>query len=840
MGKIVTFYSYKGGTGRSMALANVAWLLAGRGARVLVVDWDLEAPGLHRYFRPFLHDKELTAFESQGVIDLMVDFSQRLATPPSSGEVRDEKWYQQHADASRWSRRLLWPSGDDARTTRGGHIDFLPAGRQGDAYARRVNSFDWAGFYERCNGGAFMDAMRRSMLAYDWTLIDSRTGVSDTSGICTVQFPDILVTCFTLNFQSIDGTAAVAASARASRPDRPLRILPLPTRLDGNEEKALKAMMAYARASFDDLLEPEIDRDKYWREMGVPYFSRYAYSEKLAPFEDQVSDAASTLPAMERLTSRITGLEATTEAPPEPHRAEALAEFERVPDRLGSRSTAALPMSSLGTIVSRAGYWYRSHRPLLANVVRGAFVLGILAFVWFQMKESPASAVSTLVAGARADMAANEREHAALLIAEAAARLDPAAVVGPDNESTRAVYEGLLALQPFRLFQEKGGTPPADVAFSPNGEWIVGAAPGATAHLLRFPPQGQNTDKPAGYSAAAFSPDSRYLAVGGRNGSLNVLDVGSGSRVWQWENPDPESAWVAAVAFSPNGRLVAAGTDRGQVLIAQTETWRTLGLFQEPKRVGALSFSPDSTYLAAGGEDPNVRLWSYQTTKAVETYGPHEGSVAAMAFAPQPTRGASTGRPSPRVLATVSVDNVLHLWTQTAGNPLEHRIAGVTTMAFNPVGSLIAAGGPASVRLLRSSPGQPPEEQAVLSVPNVGALTFSADGKWLAVAGGEGGVTLWDVATRRQLQQIAVPAPPTSLAISPNGSYLAIATRKGSYAQLLPTEGRALTLPASQVRLLACSQSLQAQLAQEEWKKYFGSEPLRYTCGPSAREAAQK
>jgi len=53
-GQIITFYSYKGGTGRSMALANVGYLLAGRtaprGRGVLLIDWDLEAPGLHRYF----------------------------------------------------------------------------------------------------------------------------------------------------------------------------------------------------------------------------------------------------------------------------------------------------------------------------------------------------------------------------------------------------------------------------------------------------------------------------------------------------------------------------------------------------------------------------------------------------------------------------------------------------------------------------------------------------------------------------------------------------------------------------------------------------------------------
>src|SRR5262245_43489264 len=59
-GRIVTFYSYKGGTGRSMALANVGCLLAQRQAQskgkgVLVIDWDLEAPGLHRFFQDRFH-----------------------------------------------------------------------------------------------------------------------------------------------------------------------------------------------------------------------------------------------------------------------------------------------------------------------------------------------------------------------------------------------------------------------------------------------------------------------------------------------------------------------------------------------------------------------------------------------------------------------------------------------------------------------------------------------------------------------------------------------------------------------------------------------------------------
>ena len=79
LGKIVTFYSYKGGTGRSMALANVAWLLTANGYRVLAIDWDLEAPGLHRYLLPFLRDPELA--ETRGLMDLLWDYSNLVLTP---------------------------------------------------------------------------------------------------------------------------------------------------------------------------------------------------------------------------------------------------------------------------------------------------------------------------------------------------------------------------------------------------------------------------------------------------------------------------------------------------------------------------------------------------------------------------------------------------------------------------------------------------------------------------------------------------------------------------------------------------------------------------------------
>src|SRR5713101_9597969 len=97
LGTVITFYSYKGGTGRTMALANVACLLAQRqieshGKGVLMVDWDLEAPGLHRFFhnrlelslgeglrgftRPGRSSDDVLLEERPGLIDLFLELDQ--------------------------------------------------------------------------------------------------------------------------------------------------------------------------------------------------------------------------------------------------------------------------------------------------------------------------------------------------------------------------------------------------------------------------------------------------------------------------------------------------------------------------------------------------------------------------------------------------------------------------------------------------------------------------------------------------------------------------------------------------------------------------------------------
>jgi MinD-like ATPase involved in chromosome partitioning or flagellar assembly len=283
-GRITTFYSYKGGTGRSMALANFAWIMAACGKHVLAIDWDLEAPGLHRYLRPFLSDPEL--FETDGLIDTFWVLAASALGKASSGANQTASRSEVVEAFEDATRRVDW------KFPSGGYIDFIGAGRQGGTYSERVNSFDWKRFYEL--GGADLLTTEKNHLSarYDWVLIDSRTGVSDTSGVCTIQMPDSIVACFTLNRQSIDGVTAILQSIRAfhsaSVDGSKIEFFPVATRIENAEQARLEVARGYARSALAEFVPRkwQLGLRDYWDKMEIAYRPAYAFEEILAAFGD--------------------------------------------------------------------------------------------------------------------------------------------------------------------------------------------------------------------------------------------------------------------------------------------------------------------------------------------------------------------------------------------------------------------------------------------------------------------------------------------------------------------------------------------------------------------------
>ena len=345
-GQIVTFYSFKGGTGRTMALANVAWILAANGKRVLMADWDLESPGLHGFFRPFMDESENAR---PGIIDFVRGYEWAAveagldpeALQAKSDESRKaaqgvvNKLVDEHIDRVKdYAIPLIWQFPDE------GALYFLSPGKQGNSdYQMALLGLDWENFWNDLYGAQFFDALRVHLKRhYDYVMIDSRAGHSDVADICTVHLPDMVVDCFTLSTQSIEGAAMIARVIR-EHSGRNITILPVPMRIDHAQEENAAAGLTFAVKQFEGLPAGMTDeqRSQYWTEVEVPYRSSYAYEEMLAAFGDRPGSLASLLSSYERIAARITG-GAVNALPPQQ-------EFVRLRTRLlFSRSPASSPL----------------------------------------------------------------------------------------------------------------------------------------------------------------------------------------------------------------------------------------------------------------------------------------------------------------------------------------------------------------------------------------------------------------------------------------------------------------------------------------------------------------
>jgi tetratricopeptide (TPR) repeat protein len=330
-----------------MALANTAWILAANGKRVLIADWDLESPGLHRFFQPFM-DPNISLMP--GVVDFIRRYEwaareeeDRIADLRLAGAAEKQalqaamdRLIDEHVDrVSTYAVPVNWRNFPE-----GGAIDFLTPGRQDNGvYAQALGALDWENLYDHLGGAFFFDALRAKLKdTYDYVLIDSRTGLSDIADICTLHLPDMVVDCFTLSTQGIEGAAKIARQIPLSS-ERDITIYPVPMRIDPTQNDNVIAGLQMAAELFDGLpagLAPR-DRERYWGDIKVPYLPSYAYEETLAAFGDRPGDVNSLLPAYLRIAALITN-DTVDSLPP-------LEEWLRLRTRLQfSRAAARQPL----------------------------------------------------------------------------------------------------------------------------------------------------------------------------------------------------------------------------------------------------------------------------------------------------------------------------------------------------------------------------------------------------------------------------------------------------------------------------------------------------------------
>jgi WD40 repeat protein len=292
--------------------------------------------------------------------------------------------------------------------------------------------------------------------------------------------------------------------------------------------------------------------------------------------------------------------------------------------------------------------------------------------------------------------------------------------------------------------------------------------------------------------SVALTADGRSLVTASVEGELAWWDLESRERTRTLEI----AKGYRALALSPDGRTAAIGFDGGIQLIDV----RT-GAVQEAR--GALAsnpiwllFSSDGKTIVSTGRDGTVTLWDAGSAALLETLRGHARSVRQPVFGPDgetlyttsddgtaiawdisgdrglgrpfrfthdrglhlwPDRHPGRFSPDGRLIAVGLKEQGIGLWDATdltrAGAPLLETGGEVNALAFSPDGETLAAVADYGVATIWDVPSRSLRHGPFPVASYAIGVSLSADGRMLATAG-DGGVTLWDVATGAELGHI--------------------------------------------------------------------------------------
>jgi WD40 repeat protein len=316
-------------------------------------------------------------------------------------------------------------------------------------------------------------------------------------------------------------------------------------------------------------------------------------------------------------------------------------------------------------------------------------------------------------------------------------------------------------------------------------------------------------------TAVAARGDGKQLASASEDGAI---------RIWDLSNEDEHRAMTEAtdslwaVAFSPDGkRVAAAGSDRA-IRVYDPETGKVEATLTGAKSpITSLAFFPDSNRLAAAGGDQTLVVWDVAKQKAIKELAGHESAILSVAVADdgkvltasadKTVRGFSADgdkaawtwaarsavcavavRKGGKHGAAGLADGTLVTLDLTAATPKESwsqtaHVAGVACLAYSADGNRLASvGGDGALRvwvvddngtltsLLRFD-GQPKPGAGFSPLTGV---SFSPDGRYVAAAGAEAVVRVWDLQTKSEVRGLRGHTDwVTSVAFSPDGRYVA-------------------------------------------------------------------
>jgi MinD-like ATPase involved in chromosome partitioning or flagellar assembly len=241
----IAFYSYKGGTGRSLVVANVARYLAQFGQSVVAIDLDLEAPGLH--YKLEINDQHTSNKQCKGIVDYIHTLIAEGKKPSSISDYL--------------CKVKQLPNEQ-------GQISLFPAGSAPSvSYWKKLSEINWHEWFylpEAKGVQLFLELKEliREEIKPDFLLIDSRTGITEISSAATTILPEKIVCLFLPNRENLEGIRTILRSFRKTPriPEQslPIEVIPVLARIPADysgdtEQDLIKSIKKYLNEPAEEL-----------------------------------------------------------------------------------------------------------------------------------------------------------------------------------------------------------------------------------------------------------------------------------------------------------------------------------------------------------------------------------------------------------------------------------------------------------------------------------------------------------------------------------------------------------------------------------------------------------
>ena len=289
------------------------------------------------------------------------------------------------------------------------------------------------------------------------------------------------------------------------------------------------------------------------------------------------------------------------------------------------------------------------------------------------------------------------------------------------------------------------------IDFSPDGELLVSIGNGTDLIVWDVASEKKVNTIKGNFGSLSFSPDGDQLATCYKHGKK--------AKLWDIQNPKEiteiaalpfnesgrVNSWACAVDISPDGKLIATGYANGTINVWDLQTKQLVKTLKTSlSEMKFLRFSPDNKFLVSGGDKFSVSLDGYVMWKLSgwQRYGEvQRGNVENLVFSPDAKMFALENR-------TSVYGGDIAIYSTATGAPITSLTAAAWNVTF-------------SAELLWATAAR--------------NVTFSPDGKMLAIGSEEGVLRLWKF-TPQQLEHVTTPAdtvriiylPPEGKKVPPN------------------------------------------------------------------------